>query len=740
MKKRIVSILMAIVMLFTPLLFAGCGLIDGVQNGIKSSAIDSLNDYTNGTGSFAGSGSSGSSSSGSGSSGSSSSSDDEDYDPTETNVVTKYFDGFKVVYSKSLKTGKTGTKKELTNELYDNAILIPLDNFYGSGSENENLNTFFPDSIRQLIVRDKASVSNNAILDTNGKAWKWTLGDGDFGKNDVKLVDNENNPKSYKNYVNQFIETTETLDYPLLSDYYAIAIQIVLFETMLGYKEKTTFKPVFDGDNNKLTTIEIVSCPNNVGLNGKAVCSDYTTEYVGESYNALDNATKQKVDRIKQEVVTTGDYLTELQNKYYTTATYSGLTKADADSFIDYILDKVIGIEVVCYDYETYGPNQTDYREVTFETQEEREAFEANPNPNLYNVLKKEGEDYYNYYNYRNYVGRVAEMVYSQVFDGEGEYKYTYERTYNRKTIKFEYDFVKNKNTSGKTGADLLLDIATWKAEASFRPKSVSFLSDYEVNAFFESENAFNMFGEEENTDSASFDNSPLAEYQSVVVMQQKEDDFGGMLMEIFSPNPDLAINLRVRCYLYDESTGKGILCEWKTSDEINFYHDTSVNGVDTKQSDESQDYVPGKGYLYKTTQKDNDGNPITGYFTDFEVNVNLSQVPEKYQVKGEDLAVDDIQIDRIVIGKFNNYEEKDGVRMKAQGESVNGRVEASLDVAEKPYAYKIIQSQNGFGGITVLDETKAGCSYFELVFDIEKDPTLASQNYDFKLAIILPM
>ena len=727
---------MAIVMLFTPLLFSGCGLIDGVQNGIKSSAIDSLNDYTNGTGSFAGSGSSGSSSSGSGSSGSSSSSDgdfDEDYDPTETNVVTKYFDGFKVVYSNSLNGQEKDIEKlKKINEIYG-LIFSDLNKFYGSGAGNNNLNnTFFPDSIRQLIFRNNEGIKQNADISIK---WNWTLNPNQENANLNAIYEDID-------YLDEDGLTELTNNYPLLSDYYKDAIQIVLFETMLGYKEgKTTFKPVFDGDNNKLTTIEIVSCPNNVGLNGKAVCSDYTTEYVGESYNALDNATKQKVDRIKQEVVTTGDYLKELQDKYYATATYSGLTKADADSFIDYILDKVIGIEVVCYDYETYGPNQTDYREVLiFETQEEREAFEANPNPNLYNVLKKEGENYYNYYNYRNYVGRVAEMVYSQVFDGEGEYKYTYERTYNRKTIKFEYDFVKSKNLANKEGEEFKTLIEGLKSSASFRPKSVSFLSDYEVNAFFESENAFNMFGEEESTDSASFDNSPLAEYQSVVVMQQKEDDFGGMLMEIFSPNPDLAINLYVRCYLYDESTGKGILCEWKTSDEINFYHDTSVNGVDTQQSDESQDYVPGKGYLYKTTQKDNDGNPITGYFTDFEVNVNLSQVPEKYQVKGEDLAVDDIQIDRIVIGKFNNYEEKDGVRMKAQGESVNGRVEASLDVAEKPYAYKIIQSQNGFGGITVLDETKAGCSYFELVFDIEKDPTLASQNYDFKLAIILPM
>lgn len=640
MKKRLLSLFLAITMALTPVFFAGCELEDEIKDSASSAGQEAAKSF-----------------------------------------AADFFDGFKVVYSNSM----TGQEKDIEklkkiNKINDK-IFEDLNAYYGSGSSDPNLNEFFPDSIRQLIIKN--SIGKAELIKENNKdiAWKWTLGDGDFTKALTLglLKDRNNNPVSYSDYVYNFnLYITSEVVYPSLSTYYATAIQIVLFETMLGFKEKkTTFEPTFVGEN---TIVKVKNCPSNVGLNGKA------------AYDASIAGTMADEDVL--------GYLSSLQSRYYATATYSGLTKADADGFITYILNEVIGEDVVAYDYTTFGPEQTTYRET--------ENAENN------NYVK----DGYNYYNYRNYIGRVAEMVYSQVYDGTTEFKYTYPN------LNIEYDFILHNPTLPPVG--------------SFSPKSVSYLSDYETDAFFESENAFKMFDDEDVGNATSFENSPLAEYQSVTIMLNKEQDFGGMLMEIFSPNPDLAINLYVRCYLYDESTKQGQLFEWK-QDDINFYHSTPVSDAYTEISNDEQAYIGDKGYLYKTTEKDNAGNDIVGYFTDFEVAVDLSEVPEKYQNKSEDKAVDDIQIDTINLTPFNNFDEKNGVRMKAEGNAVGkGRVEASLDNGN--YAYKVVESKNGFGGVTVLDETKAECSFYEVVFDIKKDPNLPNQNYDFKLAIVTPV
>lgn len=623
MKKRLLSLFLAITMALTPVFFAGCDIEDEIKDSASNAGQEASKSF-----------------------------------------VAEFFDGFKVVYSTSMITGETGKKKELNEDLYA-ALLNKLNAYYGSGSGNLNLNAFFPDSIRQTIYKEDGI----AKQDKNNK-WLWYLNpelDG-LTVDDVFGAVDYNNLQGIKNDMEQ--------SYPQLSTYYATPIQIVLFETMLGYNSKTTFK--FDGET---ATVNVDECPNNTSLNGKDVTSEEVQNYLG---------------RFQEE----GKTDCGLKQRYYTTATYSGLTKADADGFITYILNEVIGEDVVAYDYTTFGPEQTTYRET------------ANAGNNNY------VKDDFNYYNYRNYVGRVAEMVYSQVYDGTTEFKYTYPN------LNIEYDFILHNPTLPPVG--------------SFSPKSVSYLSDYETDAFFESENAFKMFDDDDVGNATSFENSPLAEYQSVTIMLNKEQDFGGMLMEIFSPNPDLAINLYVRCYLYDESTKQGQLFEWK-QDDINFYHSTPVSDAYTEISNDEQAYIGDKGYLYKTTEKDNAGRDIVGYFTDFEVAVDLSEVPEKYQNKSEDKAVDDIQIDTINLTPFNNFDEKNGVKMKAEGNAVGkSRVEASLDNGN--YAYKVVESKNGFGGVTVLDETKAECSFYEVVFDIKKDPNLPNQNYDFKLAIVTPV
>ncbi|MBO4412815.1 MAG: hypothetical protein J5779_02255 [Clostridia bacterium] len=636
MKKKLLSLLVAIVMALTPVFFAGCELEDDLKDSASSAGQEAAKSF-----------------------------------------AAEFFDGFKVVYSTSMITGQTGEKQILDDQFYDDNLLRLLNAYYGSGSENTDPNnTFFPDSIRQLIIKD--NVTGNAVLDVNGKAWKWNLGDGELSKATVQtlIASSEN----YDSFCSAFIEYAEA--YPQLSTYYATPIQIVLFETMLGYKKLTTFEAIFSDGN---TIISVKDCPNNTSLNGKDVNSEDVQNYLGY-FNEIDKTN------------------CGLKLKYYSTATYSGLTKADADSFIDYILNEVIGADVVAYDYTTFGPGQTTYREI----------FDGE-NSNYV-------EDGYNYYNYRNYVGRVAEMVYSQVYDENSTFEYTYTTTAGDE---IKYVFEKEEYASANPEANI----------GGFSPKSASFLSDYETEAFFESENALKMFDDSDTGSATSFENSPLAEYQSVTIMLNKQQDFGGLWMQIFSPNPDIAINLYVRCYLYDENTKTGVLCQW-SADDLNFYQEEPILEPLKEVTNDEQEYVEGKGYLLKTTDKDNSGNPIAGYYTDFEINVNLNEIPEKYQIKGEDKEVDELQIDAVLMDAFNNFEEENGVRMKAVGNAVGeGRVEANLD--GENYAYKVIESKNGFGGVTVIDETKALSSFFEVVFDIKKDPTLPNQNYDYKLYVL---
>lgn len=611
---------MALIFCFTPILFAGCEAFDMLEEDFENSL--------------------GGSSGGEGSSG-------------------ELLDGFKVVYSES-QIGQDKEIQLLTTALYFEKILTPLGQKYGSGPALEGENNFFPDAIRQTIIND----GGTAKLVDGAPVWNWTLNKNDETSTEaIKNIINIDGGFDYYELINEFApeNSEESMPYPQLSDlkYYSTPIQIVLYETMLGY-EQTTFKV----DTTNVFEVVVENC-HKQELIGENATSSAVVNYLGD----WDADAK------------TGNGLME---EYYTNATYSGLTKADADELITYILDEVIGKEVVKYDYD---------------------EFKASENTE--------------FDNYRNYVGTVAEMIYEAVYDGSKEFVYNYEL--DGETI--TYDFIE-KNA----GADL----GELMAHATYRPRSSSFLRDYETDMFFESGDAF-----DDVPGATPFENSPMSEYQSVVVMPSAEDfEFGGMIMQIFSPNPELAITVYVRFWAYDEETGEGKLFEWEQP-EINFYHEMPYTDEYKEKDCEYHDYVEGKGYLYKTTDKDNDGNLIEGYFTDFEVAVDLTDVPEKFQAPYDRNDPTKLEIDRVKLPKFENSEEDP--KLKANGETSNGITEANL-FKNGGYAYKVIPSKNGFGGVTVLDENQIDFSFFEMVFDIQKDPTLANTNYDYKLAVLLPL
>lgn len=692
MKKRVFSFLLAVIMAFMPVFFAGCEIDDSEGGGS--------------VGGIGGSGGSGGSR------------------PGQASFYKEFLDGFKVVYSKS-QIGQSADIELIQNEFFLN-MLSTLDGYYGSGAGNANIeSTFFPDSIRQTIYQDSAG---NAKLGDNNSTikndkWLWTL-DPNENMNIKNVLENID-----------FGDLEILRTYPSLSKYYSTPLQIVLFETLLGYCQngndhRTMFEVEFvDGYRHKLAegvyidanphyykfAIKVKSSSNS-SIIGKYIYYFETEKKVSYTNDAGDRiylVNESAPTPINEPEQVIEDYLTSLKEKYYANATYSGLTKTDADSLVTYILNNVIGEEVVKNDYTQFGPSSSYYN---------------NDTENVNYV-----ENGKNFYNYRYYVGRVAEMVYSFVYDGSDEFVYTY----NQNGVNITYDFVKayKSKNDGKHPKDAMGELNAEGNEKNFlfRPKTASFLRDYDTDMFFSNADAFDIFGDSKS-EAHSFDNSPMSEYQSVVMMPSKDITLSGIWMQIFSPNPDLAIKVYIRYYAYDKSTGVGKLFTWE-QDKIDFYQSEPYDMAYSEQDCKYHKYVPGKGYLYKTTEKDNSGNLIEGYYTDFEVGVSVEDVPEQFVELYDRDDPNALQLDSVKLDKFKNTESDP--MLKAEGEEVNGIVEAKL---QSTYAYKVIPSKNGFGGVTVLDEKKVDFSFYEMVFDIEKDITHASQNYDYKLCVVTPV
>ena len=200
MKNKITSLLLCFILIFTPILFAGC---DSFEEDLKDSAGSSL-----------------------GSSGGSSNSQ---------SFFKDILSGFKVVCSDSL-TGNTNEINKLTNTLYD-VFLDELTNYYGKG-ENSN----FVDDIRQKIYEDNSGKA--ALMQSNdGKdiSWLWTLDKNEATTSEALLQAIKNNNASIEDLAKLFSEEGGSADYPQMSTYYSTAMQIVLYETMLGL-EQTTFE------------------------------------------------------------------------------------------------------------------------------------------------------------------------------------------------------------------------------------------------------------------------------------------------------------------------------------------------------------------------------------------------------------------------------------------------------------------------------------------------------------------
>ncbi|MGN0788917.1 MAG: hypothetical protein ACI4MY_03185 [Christensenellales bacterium] len=674
MNKTIIAFLLVVIIAVAPMLLIGCQIGKG-KTDVPSTPDDS-NVTDNGDG----------------------------QDGQQLAEFAQLLDGFKVVYSKGL-SGSTNPIQPLADQL-TTGILDQLNSFYGSGTDNDALATYFPDSIRQTIYQDTDGIAQLAD-DTSivNDQWLWTLNPkAERNFNDIfdTIFQGQDYTAALANCQNTLNSDEKT--YPQLYSVYSIPLQIALYEILLGYSQ-----------NNNCTMYDkefVDQYEYRIPDSSFSICDEYYSKFAIKIKNSINTNIVDKYiyyyeSEIKIKYSVDGqyteinipsinldcdslisDYLKYLEDTYQSTATYSGLTKTDADAYITYLLDNVIGAQVVANDYRQFGPNQTTYRDsislAKYQTDGELDLAKLNYTDGTYN-----------YYNYRNYVGRVAEMVYSLVYDGAEQFVYTYQGD----GFEIEYDYVQSYQDQHGAMPD--------EQDSIMRAKSASFIGDYDNEQFF------------------SFDDTPLAEYQSVTLMPQQDIAVSTLKLQVFTANPDLSVGVNLRYYAYDPITGEGKLHVF-AQDDINFYQATPYDSAYSGRDCQYHRYVAGKGYLYKTTQKDNDGHSIQGYYTTLTVRLDLSAISADFIVKDDsqdNAKPDGAKVDQFVNSKFDP---------KLQiGSVLGGHVEAPLNDA---FCYKVIPSAKR-GGFTVLDERQIQFSFFEMTFDIHKD--LSNQNYDFKFCIV---
>lgn len=670
----------------------------------------------------------------------------------------QYIDGFKVVYSNSLE-GYDSVLKKLQDDFFLKVLAVENEDYnglayyYGCADIGavEKYN-WFPDSIRMLVVQN---LDNNAeLISSTEQIWKWTFSQNLNGNKvenlkpftDLELESIENyNDWKYRLWNGEKIDNEvfnsdmETVDYSrAFSDMYLLSLKIVMYEILLGYDQLTKFAPA--------TAIDLVN-DNQAGLVAKVVSSGNSL-IVGELIADEDEIAVVEEDDLFSTQLKT--YITKLQTDYLSKTKYLGFTKINADRMIDYILDEVIGTDLVKYDYENYGPseeNEQYFEEINNQTKDEfKEIIELDPGEetdaifNQYIVNLEEGDVIYNavgynylvyngssgtgvdtkyyfeeYYNYRNYIDRVANIIYAQTYDGQSEeFEYEREITLTDETnVNVSYDYVEASSSKIEEGEFAIAE------KGNFTSTPATFLKDFEGEKFFEE------FSEsEEDQNEYTFKDSPKAEYQSILMMLKPDKVFeieAGMSFNIMAYDPNLQINIIVRYYYYDADTGTGLMFD-------NFYNSTETFTTSTE--------------IYDPYEQ------CYGYQSDFEVGFDEELAPVGSRGVSNDgfetfiipPITDQTAIENLntVWGLNNeNYEINLGWDLSNIDEDENITEEMVNKALLASQYYKVIDSQNGYGGLTVLDEGMIQSSFYEIVFDIVKNPTdPIDMDYDFKVTV----
>lgn len=289
--------------------------------------------------------------------------------------------------------------------------------------------------------------------------------------------------------------------------------------------------------------------------------------------------------------------------------------------------------------------------------------------------------------NFRNYVETIAYLVYSQTYDGSDEdWVYTFP---SGNSTKITYTFDQEQRGNAKTKG-----LLNESERGSFSAKPATYVKYFPGESFF---------GDPDATD--QFAGKPYAEYQSIVIVpaisaETKKD--GGIKLEagfvfnFMTQNKNLRIIPKVRYCVYNEETGTQFFYEF-AADEINF------SGA--------QSFVNAAGQ--------------TCYEDDFDFGVDISKLdPSLVKTQVDSTGYKETTY---TVGFFKNKELLDSVVNET-------RLTEQAGVQD---FYKVVESKNGHGGTTVLNEKHIKSSFFEIVFDIVKSET-DPENTDYNFSLVL--
>lgn len=290
--------------------------------------------------------------------------------------------------------------------------------------------------------------------------------------------------------------------------------------------------------------------------------------------------------------------------------------------------------------------------------------------------------------NFRNYVSTIAYLIYSQTYDGSNE-----DWVYNFPSgneVKISYTFNQDQRKNAKDKG-LLNKI---DERGAFMAKPATYVKYFPGESFF---------GDPDATD--QFAGKPYAEYQSIVIVPaisaETRKDGGikleaGFVFNFMTQNKNLRIIPKVRYCVYNEETGTQFFYEF-AADEINF------SGA--------QSFVNAAGQ--------------TCYEDDFDFGVDISKLdPSLVKTQVDSTGYKETTY---TVGFFKNKELLDSVVDETR----------LTEQAGVQNFYKVVESKNGHGGTTVLNEKHIKSSFFEIVFDIVKSET-DPENTDYNFSLVL--
>ena len=309
--------------------------------------------------------------------------------------------------------------------------------------------------------------------------------------------------------------------------------------------------------------------------------------------------------------------------------------------------------------------------------------------------------------NYRNYVSTIAYLIYSQTYDGSGD---LWEYEYSSGSVKLSYKFTPAQRVKA-SNAGLLKEGETKIAysgspenptiisevQAGFSAKPATFVRYYEGETFF---------GDDVED---QFAGRPYVEYQSVVIdpaytlenaKTRGLELEAGFCFNFMTKNKNLKIAMKVRYFIYDSATGTGQLYEFQC-DTVNFTDGATV---------------------YKNA------NGETCYENDFEASIDTAEL-EKYNpsLVRHESTENDPDVTHFTVPFFDSSEI---IRSASKRE-------VSLSEAKNiANLYKVIESEKGYGGLTVLDEKRVKTSFYEVVLDVIKSPEDTNTDYRFSMVL----